>query len=103
VSDISYEKNREKQDIEDYSFLGGKVTAQLGKYKHELTIYSWRSYDEGNGNTVETLKLLRKKFTKIIVSEIGETPQDSSWKYWLHMRDKGLVDILEESYDKLVP
>jgi hypothetical protein len=103
VLDVSYERDKEKQNIEEYSYLDGKVTGLLGKYKNELTIYSWQSYDDGNGNTVEALKLLRKKFTKIIVSEIGGSPQDSSWRYWIHMREKGLVDILEESYDKLVP
>jgi hypothetical protein len=43
------------------------------------------------------LEILREKYKKIIVSSIGDYPEDESWKYWLHMKNKNLVDILLDS------
>lgn len=57
------------------------VRAQLGVIK-------------GQGNTTVALRELRENFKQITVDDLEESPADSSCQYWLHMRKKGLVDIL---------
>ncbi len=50
------------------------------------------------GYTIKALKLLGKEYRKITIDGIGGFPEEDSWKYWLHMRNKGLVDVLLDSY-----
>lgn len=62
-----------------------------------LSILEWSSLPpRGRGATTRVLEALRQDFAHIHVVGIGYTPTDPSWTYWLHMRDKGLVDTLED-------
>jgi hypothetical protein len=85
---------RKNQDIKRLFLAEGSVRVQLGSFADRLTIYEWESLTKDQGNTIIALKELRAKYSHIMVDDIGATSEDSSWKYWLHMRDKGLVDAL---------
>jgi hypothetical protein len=95
---LKRQEERKKQTIESHSFADGLVECQIGIDGSHLTIYQWRSFDEKKGNTTQVLKSFRKKYKKITIADIGGYPEDDSWKYWLYIRSKGLVDILRDSY-----
>lgn len=100
---LKRQSNRAKQEFESYSFANGLVKGKVGIDGDNLTIYEWRCYEEKNGHTTRALKSLRERFKQITISSIGAYQKDESWKYWLHILSKGLVDILEDDQGNTVP
>lgn len=100
---LKRQANRAKQKIENYSFANGLVKGEVGIDGDNLIIYEWLCHEERKGHTTRALKSLRERFQHITISSIGGYPKDESWKYWLHMRSKGLADILVDDQGSAVP
>ena len=86
-----------------FSYRNGLVKGLISVSNHVLAIYEWCSESPNSGNTVKALLQLRENYSEIIVHDIGGGPQDSSWKYWLYMRNKGFVDRLYDGNRDLIP
>lgn len=81
------------------------VHADLDLYysgRDVVVIYSWSSSVRGKGNTNKALAELREKGEWISVCNIGVTPEDESWQYWLHQFEAGRVDELTDSEGEIV-
>lgn len=90
------------QTFQDYSSDNGVIKGKIGVENRNLTIYEWRCLDEGKGHTVNELKILRTFYDLITVSSIGPSVDEPSQAYWVHMQNKGLVDILEDDQGDIV-
>jgi len=73
-----------------------------GIRKKGLAIYEFWSDVPGQGNAKRALKELRKKYTWIVVLNIGHHPNAKSWKFWMKMARDGLVDELEDDENNTV-
>ena len=74
----------------------GFVGAEILVLSRSIDIYHWQSNKGGEGRTKRALQELRDEFPgkKIYVHGIGDTEEDTSWKYWVYMAEKGHVDVL---------
>ena len=68
-------------------------TICVGPDECGCAIYEWQS--DKPGYTVVALEELKTTFGAISVVGIGSDEGDPSWRYWLRMAAKGLVDRLE--------
>lgn len=59
-----------------------------------VAIHEWSSAQRGH--TARALQELRDCYGTVTAIGIGADPADASWRYWLHMARKGLVDRLED-------
>lgn len=71
----------------------GPVSAQIEARSDGVDIYEWQS---SGGHTVEALQELGRLYGNIHVVGVGTSPDSPSWRYWLHMRAKGLVNSMED-------
>lgn len=63
-----------------------------------LVIHEWSSHFRSQGHSTQALQWLRTQgFTHIVANGVGlieDGVADIATYYWLHMRAKGLVDLL---------
>jgi hypothetical protein len=86
----------------DFKTDDESVVGMFGISGNILTIYEWCSSSPGAGNTSSALRNLLKTYNSIEVKDIGASPSDSSWQYWLHMRANGLVERLYDGMNELI-
>ena len=81
----------------------GTVEADvIGRIGEKLDIYDFLSKNSGKGNAKRALIELKNKYNHIHVHGIGCSSNDSSWKFWVHMKNSGFVDYLYDDYDKKI-
>ena len=81
----------------------GTVGAFVSADKEGCCIQEFTSYPPGVGHARRFLETLRKKFKYTGANGIGEHPDNDSWKFWVQMADKGLVDDLMGDEHEEVP
>lgn len=69
------------------------IVGIAGEY---VSIHSFSSLEDGKGNARRALKELKDKFNFVAAIGIGMEPTDPSWKFWVYMKEEGLVDKLED-------
>lgn len=85
----------------DWTSHNGMVVADIETSPTWVTIHMWTSKEEGRGHTIRALKELRSGGKRIEVIDPGEIETRSRF-YWMHMQDRGLVDVLRDEYGKKI-
>jgi len=83
------------ESISNWRSEDGSVGGEIDIGEDYVAIYEWWSNSPGMGDTEKALLEL-KRHGPIHVVGIGNSPDDPSWKYWVRMREKGLVNTLED-------
>ena len=75
-------------------YQDGRVTGEIDIYNKELVISGWNSMFEGKGHTLQALLWFKENGYSITANGIGESIEDPSYAYWVHLYKKGYVDHL---------
>lgn len=83
-------------------YVDGRLTASVDVTDDAglsvLGISTWDCGYPGNGYSLAALDWLRTRFDRIVVYGAGEVDEagvgDIATAYWLHMHEKGLVDVI---------
>ena len=76
-----------------YRYTDGNVIATIDITYGSVAIYEFSSKESGKGYAVKALSYLKNRFGSISVTDIGY-PGDDSYKFWMHVLKKGLVDYV---------
>lgn len=83
--------------------VGGKVYAEVIVTGRHVAIYSLSSHEQGQGNAFKALRDLRGKFGAKTISahDVGD-PGTQSHAFWVHAKERGLVNSLYDDLDQLI-
>ena len=86
------------QYYEDGVVLGAIESTELADGTKALRIDEWSCDDPGKGYADRALRWLRERHAHITINGAGELDEDgvgdTATYYWLHQREKGLVDTI---------
>lgn len=80
----------------------GKVTADIEVGNGSVAIYEFSSLEPGRGNAQRALRELRSVYGAVAAIGIGDSQMDSSWRFWQHMHERGLIGHAEDDNNEEV-
>jgi hypothetical protein len=76
-----------------------RISADIGFSQDDLNgfaVHTWAADKPGKGDSRQALKFLKEFFGwRIIVPQAG-AKTDNSFRFWSHMKEKGLIDSFAE-------